>query len=159
MTLLINYMQIKVCVYWWKTKLLPVLKLSETLKATTCYGWNSVCWITYSFKLGAVYLPCESSENNKVDIFEVINEDIDTFNHPVFLLGDFYSRTGLWMTCSITITSVYWNVWAVWWWNGWWLYHMFNADFQRVNKDPEVNTTGRALIELCQIQNRKYFEW
>ena len=43
--------------------------------------------------LGAIYLPRGSSNNHKVDIFEVIDEDINAFDYPVFLIGDLNSRT------------------------------------------------------------------
>ena len=121
---------------------------------------NHVLWLKVNmlnncnFILGAVYLPCESSQNYKFDIFEVINEDINTFDLPVFLLGDFNSRTGI-MNDLFNYDDYCIKMFGQFdddEMDGDYLTR-FNADFQRENKDPKVNNMGRALIELCQIQN------
>ena len=121
---------------------------------------NHVLWLKVNmlnncnFILGAVYLPRESSQNYKFDTFEVINEDINTFDLPVFLLGDFNSRTGI-MNDVFNYDDYCIKMFGQFdddEMDGDYLTR-FNADFQRVNKDPKVNNMGRALIELCQIQN------
>ena len=90
----------------------------------------------------------------QIFIFEVFNEDINTFDLPVFLIGDFNSRTGI-MNYVFNYDDYCIRMFGQFdddEMDDDYLTR-FNADFQRVNKDPKVNSMGRALIELRQIQN------
>ena len=109
----------------------------------------------FEFVLGAVYIPCQTSNYFNVDIFDDISDDICKFDCPVCLIGDFNSRTGelddlfnnqdyiadLYGLTEIDTIPDFVRI------------LQSNESFQRRNKDKTVNYSGKNLIELCKVHD------
>ena len=132
---------------------------------------NSECtlWIIvkcevlgFTFVVGAVYLPCETSTFHQDEVFENLVNDIalikSKHNAPICLLGDFNARTGIlddFVDFEQEITDLvaldsdpdFVNVRST----------LSEAGFitSRHNKDRVINNNGKSLIEICQSSDLK----
>ena len=128
---------------------------------TECMLWVklSIKSSTFSFYLGAVYVPHEKSNYFKNDIFDNIIFDVATLKSktdlPFIILGDFNSRTGelddfmeicpeLKEYFELEIDD-----------NAKELFQKYHIPLKRKNEDRVVNKNGINLIDLCKATDLK----
>ena len=111
--------------------------------------------IGFEFVLGSLYLPCESSTAYDASAYEAIHNDVLSFDIPIYLSGDFISRTGQ-LNDILRLDDHAAQIYAL---------DEIQIDkpeqyiikngglIDRVNSDSFVNNPGKSLVELCQIQN------
>ena len=101
--------------------------------------------------LCGIYLWCEGSpayEVLNVDFFELLENDIDCFSAlgPVFICGDFNSRTGLkhdFIVCDKNMDFLNDDVYVP------------DMYFDRVSMDTKCNNFGNRLLDLCKSTNMR----
>ena len=128
----------------------------EILTNTSC-EW--VLWTrvqlknSFSFLLGSVYVPGQSSIYHSDNIYETLTDDmlylLTKFDLPFMLMGDFNSRTG-----TLSDTLLYESeVIAATGYNDENTNNIIHAGINRYNADTVINRNGQDLISLCKSLN------
>ena len=74
-----------------------------------------------------------------------------TFDIPIILLGDFYSRTGI----ATDLEHLYEHECSFLEENQFTSYFKQHNIIERANRDKYINTNGKKLIELCRMSDLK----
>ena len=73
--------------------------ISDTISDSTLWLLIDKHVLSFSFVIGGVYMPNESSIHYHNELFDNLTDDIITINSshgvPIILFGDFNSRTGI----------------------------------------------------------------